>query len=246
MNFKLLIQYDGSRYEGWQRQQRTDNTIQGKMESVLSRLEGKNVEIQGAGRTDAGVHAAGQVANVDLKKQITERELVDYMNRYLPEDIAVVQAEQVPQRFHSRLNAVGKVYAYRIGTGEQKNVFERKYIYDYGAQPDVEAMRMAAKYLVGEHDFKSFCANKRMKKSTVRTIYDIRIEKKYGEVCIFYHGNGFLHHMVRILTGTLLEVGEGKRTPDAVKEILEAKDRERAGFTAPAKGLILLEVEYER
>lgn len=245
MNFKMLIQYDGSRYEGWQRQERTENTIQGKIESVLTRFESSPVEIHGAGRTDAGVHAAGQVANVHLKKQAAGWELKEYLNRYLPEDIAVLEVEEAPERFHSRLNAVGKVYAYRVGTGEKKHVFERKYIYEWGKMPDTASMRLAAGYLMGEHDFKSFCANKRMKKNTVRRIYDIRIKEREGEVCILYHGNGFLQHMIRILTGTLLEVGEGKRTPESVKEILEAKDREKAGFTAPAKGLILLGVEYE-
>ena len=243
MNFKMLIQYDGSRYEGWQRQERTGNTIQGKIEDVLSKMTGERTEIQGAGRTDAGVHAAGQVANVHLSADTDAKKLRTYLNHYLPEDIAVLQVEAVPERFHSRLNARGKVYAYRIGTGE-KHVFERKYIYDCGQKPDVEAMKKAAELLIGEHDFKSFCANKKMKKSTVRTIYDIEIEEKESEICIFYRGNGFLHHMVRILTGTLLEVGLGKRAWNEMTEILEAKDREKAGATAPAKGLILLKVLY--
>lgn len=245
MNYKLLIQYDGSRYEGWQRQERTGNTIQGKIEAVLSRFEGSPVEIQGAGRTDAGVHAAGQVANVHLKKQTSCEELREYLNRYLPEDIGILSVEEADRRFHSRLCATGKIYAYRVGTGTCKHVFERKYIYEWGKIPDIAAMQKAAEYLVGEHDFKSFCGNKRMKKSTVRRIYGIRIEEKQGEIVIHYHGDGFLQHMIRILTGTLLEVGEGRRTPESVKEILEAKDREKAGFTAPAKSLILLEVEYE-
>lgn len=244
MNFKMLIQYDGSRYEGWQRQERTSNTIQGKIEDVLSKMTGSKIEIQGAGRTDAGVHAAGQVANVHLPEDTDAKELRAYLNHYLPEDIAVQQVEAVPERFHSRLNAKGKVYAYRIGNGECKHVFERKYIYDCGQRPDVKAMKKAAAFLVGEHDFRSFCANKRMKKSTVRTIYEIKIEEKEGELCITYRGNGFLHHMIRILTGTLLEVGMGKREPESMTTILEAKDREKAGVTAPAKGLILLEVLY--
>lgn len=244
MNYKLLIQYDGSRYEGWQRQERTGSTIQGKIEAVLSKMTGVPVEIQGAGRTDAGVHAAGQTASVHLQDAVEPAVLCSYLNQYLPEDISVIKAECVPEKFHSRLNAKGKLYAYRIGTGERKNVFERKYIYDFGKKPDTALMREAAELLKGEHDFRSFCANKRMKKSTVRTIYDITIEEKEGEICIYYRGDGFLYHMIRILTGTLLEVGIGKRTPQSVKELLEVLDREKAGFTAPAKGLILLQVYY--
>ena len=231
MNYKILVQYDGTRYEGWQRQERTESTIQGKIEAVLSKMCGEEVQIQGAGRTDAGVHAKEQVANVHL-------------NRYLPEDIAVSEVTEVPERFHSRLNATGKIYVYRIATGEVKKVFERRYIYDFGEKPDMELMCRAAEILTGTHDFKSFCANRRMKKSTVRTIYSIDLKEKEGEIVITYTGNGFLHHMIRILTGTLLEVGMKKRSLSSVAELLEVRDREKAGFTAPAKGLTLEKVLY--
>lgn len=244
MNYKIKVQYDGTRYEGWQRQERTGQTIQGKLEAVLSKMCGEEIQIQGAGRTDAGVHAKGQVANVHLKKKADPQELKKYLNHYLPEDIAVSEITEVPERFHSRLNATGKIYTYRIATGETKNVFERRYLYDFGEKPDVQQMRQAAKILTGTHDFKSFCANKRMKKSTVRTVYEIWIEEKEGEIRITYIGNGFLHHMIRILTGTLLEVGMGKRSLLSVKELLQVCDREQAGFTAPAKGLMLEKVLY--
>ena len=249
MNYKILVQYDGTRYEGWQRQERTGSTIQGKIEAVLSKMCGEEVQIQGAGRTDAGVHAKGQVANVHLKErvdpqEVKQDEIRQYLNRYLPEDIAVSEVTEVPERFHSRLNATGKIYVYRIATGEVKKVFERRYIYDFGEKPDVHLMRQAAEILTGTHDFKSFCSNRRMKKSTVRTIYSIDLKEKEGEIVITYTGNGFLHHMIRILTGTLLEAGMKKRSLSSVAELLEVRDREKAGFTAPAKGLTLEKVLY--
>lgn len=213
-------------------------------EAVLSKMCGEEVQIQGAGRTDAGVHAKEQVANVHLKEQVDPQEVKQYLNRYLPEDIAVSEVREVPERFHSRLNATGKIYVYRIATGEVKKVFERRYIYDFGEKPDMELMCRAAEILTGTHDFKSFCANRRMKKSTVRTIYSIDLKEKEGEIVITYTGNGFLHHMIRILTGTLLEVGMKKRSLSSVAELLEVRDREKAGFTAPAKGLTLEKVLY--
>ena len=166
------------------------------------------------------------------------------MNLYLPEDIGVVEVRQAADRFHARLNASGKVYRYRIGIGAYKNVFERKYYYPLGKELDVAGMREAAALLVGEHDFKSFCSNKRMKKSTVRRLRRIEIREKAGEIEITYEGDGFLYNMVRILTGTLIEVGQGKRCPDSMKEILVGRNRKLAGYTAPARGLILAEVKY--
>lgn len=244
MNYKLIIQYDGTRYDGWQRQGNTENTIQGRIEEVLSRMVQAPVEVQGAGRTDAGVHALGQVASVYLDTDASEDEICRYLNQYLPEDIGVVEVRQAADRFHARLNASGKVYRYRIGIGAYKNVFERKYYYPLGKELDVAGMREAAALLVGEHDFKSFCSNKRMKKSTVRRLRRIDIREKAGEIEITYEGDGFLYNMVRILTGTLIEVGQGKRCPDSMKEILVGRNRKLAGYTAPARGLILAEVKY--
>lgn len=244
MNYKLTLAYDGSRYDGWQKQGNTSKTIQGKLEALLARLEGQAVEVQGAGRTDAGVHAKGQVCTCRLDSNWREAELRDAMNQYLPSDIAVLQVEKVPERFHARLSATGKTYCYRIWTGEIPNVFERNYVYPYPARVSVEQMREAASYLIGTHDFKSFCSNRHMKKSTVRTLDSIDIQEMENEIRIVYHGNGFLYNMVRILTGTLLEVGEGKRTPESMTAVLEEKDRQQAGFTAPPQGLTLLEVDY--
>lgn len=245
-NYRLDIQYDGTRYGGWQKQKDTSQTIQGKIEEVLSKMCGEEVSVQGAGRTDAGVHARGQVANVRLNTEKDSEEICEYLNRYLPEDIEIVRVSRAEERFHSRLNAREKVYQYRIATGSHKNVFERKYQCPLHENLDVSAMERAARELVGTYDFKSFCSNKKMKKSTVRTIYSIEIKSLPQEIQITYTGNGFLYNMVRILTGTLIEVGRGMRKPEEMTEILESLDRGNAGFTAPARGLTLLEVRYEQ
>lgn len=244
-NYKIIIQYDGTRYRGWQGQNSTDLTIQGKIESVLSAMAEYQVEITGSGRTDAGVHALGQVANFHLLETESCEKICSYLNEYLPEDIAVLSVEKVDERFHSRYQAVSKTYLYRIHTDVIPDVFARKYVYDYRTPLDVNRMKEAAALLTGTHDFKSFCGNKKMKKSTVRTIHEIRIEKTKGELQIFYTGDGFLQNMVRILTGTLIEIGDGRRAPETVTDILAAKNREAAGYTAPACGLTLLEVNYE-
>ena len=246
MNYRFDIQYDGTRYGGWQKQKDTDNTIQGKIEEVLSRMTGQEISIQGAGRTDAGVHARGQVANTWMETEKSCQEICQYMNQYLPEDIEIVQVSQVQERFHSRLNAREKVYQYRIAVGFHKNVFERKYQCPLHEDLDWAAMKKAAQLLTGTHDFKSFCANKKMKKSTVRSLKSIEVEELPQEIVLTYTGDGFLYNMVRILTGTLIEVGRGKRTPEQMTEILKAKNREAAGFTAPARGLTLLEVRYDK
>ena len=243
-NIKLWIQYDGTRYSGWQSQEHTGQTIQGKLTAVLERMTGETVELQGSGRTDAGVHALGQVANFHTKSSLSCEEMLCYMNRYLPEDIAVIQVEEAEPRFHSRLNAVRKTYVYRIWNSPIPNVWERKYLYLVEEKLDLEVMQRAAELLCGTHDFRAFCSNKRMKKSTVRTLESIEMEKEGSELRLIFTGNGFLYNMVRILTGTLIEVGLHKKEPEKMTEILESQERERAGFTAPAQGLYLKNVEY--
>lgn len=243
-NYRIILQYEGTKYQGWQRQDSTENTIQGKLERLLTKMCGEQVEIQGSGRTDAGVHAYGQVANFHCNTKLSCEEILEYMNQYLPEDIGVISVEQVSERFHSRLNAKGKVYRYRVMTGNIPHLFERRWVYEHPEKLDVEAMKAAAKLLLGTHDFKAFTSAKRGKKSTVRTIEAIEIGQNGDEICFTYRGDGFLYHMVRILTGTLLEVGEGKRAAQDIPEILESKNREKAGFLAPAKGLALMEVFY--
>lgn len=247
MNLKITIQYDGTKYKGWQIQNNTEETIQGKIEAVLNRMFGYQIDVIGSGRTDAGVHAVAQVANFHLKEKtnLDLEVLLDNLNLYLPEDIAVTQICEVDERFHARFSAISKTYRYRIHIGNISNVFERKYVYNYkGDFLNVEDMKIAANYLLGEHDFKCFCANKHMKKSTVRTINSIDIEKTATEIVITYNGNGFLQNMVRIMTGTLIEVGCGKMRALDIPSILDSLDRERSGYTAPASGLCLIEVNY--
>lgn len=243
-NYKILIRYDGSRFYGWEHQPNTDMTIQGKLEAVLSKLAGKEIEVIGAGRTDAGVHAQAMVANFRLDTTLSEEEIRDYFNRYLPDDICVTSVQRAGERFHSRYNALGKTYCYTCYIGKLKPVFDRKYVYYLEEQPDVELMRKGALILQGEHDFASFCSNPRMKKSTIRMVDKIEITMEGPYLRLTYHGTGFLQHMVRILTGTLLEVGYGKRSVDSLEELLVTPNRPAAGFTAPAQGLCLIQVDY--
>lgn len=244
MNVKLELQYDGSRYKGWQKQGNTDQTIQQKIEDILTKMQGTPIEIHGSGRTDAGVHALGQIANAKLKGCKDAEEVRTYLNTYLPEDIRVLSAEEAEERFHSRLQAKDKTYLYRIHKGGKPDVFTRKYTWSIEEELDLVAMRKAARYLIGEHDFKSLCGNRHFKKSTIREIYSIEILEVGEEIQIEVNGNGFLQNMVRILVGTLVEVGKKKRDPQQMKEMLEAKDRQRAGVTAPPQGLFLKEVRY--
>lgn len=255
-NYRIILQYEGTRYQGWQKQGNTDNTIQGKLEAVLSKMTDQKIEVHGSGRTDAGVHALGQTANFHIdenRKKMSASEIMNRMNFYLPEDIAVVSIAEAPERFHSRLNARGKIYCYRVINSGTPHVFDRKFAHTIEEELDVEAMEKALPYLVGSHDFKAFTSNKKSKKSTVRTIHEIRIEKTKSasaiggaqdEIRFWYDGNGFLFHMVRIMTGTLLEVGLHRRRPGEIAGILESGLRENAGGLVPAKGLTLMEVYY--
>ena len=245
-NYKMLLQYDGTRYNGWQKQGSTQMTIQGKLETILSRLAGHAVEVHGSGRTDSGVHARGQVANAKLSTSLTPEQLCEYLNMYLPNDIAVLSVSVAPMGFHSRLHAVSKTYRYQIRTAPSLDVFTRAYVYHYGRTLDVEAMKQAAAFLIGEHDFKAFCSLKKMKKSSVRRLDSIEFEQSAAEIAIVFTGSGFLYHMVRILVGTLIEVGEGKRSPESVRQMLLAGKRELAGALVPPEGLTLLEVCYNR
>ena len=211
---------------------------------MLGELQGAPVNVIGAGRTDAGVHARAMTANVVLDTALTPEEIRDYMNRYLPDAIAVREVKEAAPRFHARYNALGKTYRYTCHVGAVKPVFDRKYVTLLDYEPDVERMRRAAAYLLGEQDFASFCGNPRMKKSTVRMVDHIGIEQRRDRVIFTFHGTGFLQNMVRILVGTLLEVGRGYWEPEYVQEILLAKDRKRAGPTAPPEGLCLMKVDY--
>ncbi|MBM7562037.1 tRNA pseudouridine(38-40) synthase TruA [Fusibacter tunisiensis] len=241
MNYKLTLSYEGTRYKGWQRLKNNPDTIQGKLEETLSRLCHEAIEINGSGRTDAGVHALNQVCNFKTNFNWRLDDLKNQLNRFLPEDVSVLNAEKVDERFHARFSAKTKTYAYRIWTAEYRPVFERRWVYaSQEGKLDVNAMETAAKVLVGTHDFKPFSSD-RTKKSTVRTLYQIDFEETETELVIRYTGDGFLHNMVRILTGTLIEVGQHKREavdPESVQ------DRSVLGFTAPACGLTLESVKY--
>ena len=242
-NLRLDICYDGSRYRGWQRLPGRDDTIQGKLEDCLSRILGEPIEISGSGRTDAGVHAKHQIASFHCNSTQTTEEILEQLRRYLPEDIGIHSCKDVSPRFHARLNAKEKTYLYRIWNSEAPCVFDRRYVAVMPEKLDLEAMKAAAEYLCGEHDFSAFCGNAKIKKSTVRFIRSIEIQRIGEEVRLLFTGNGFLHNMVRILTGTLVEVGRGERAPESIPELFGNK-RAEAGFLAPAKGLCLEEVKY--
>lgn len=245
LNYKFTMCYDGTRYKGWEHQPGIDMTIQGKMEYHLKTMTGSEVEVLGAGRTDAGVHAKGMVCNARFETNLKPEQITEYLNRNLPDDICILETRIASERFHSRYNALGKTYCYTLYVGPGKPVFNRKYVMTLGERPDVEAMRKAAAYMVGRHDFKSFCGNKHMKKSTVRLVDSIDISEKNNYINLTYHGTGFLQHQVRIMTGTLLEVGQGLRDADSIPELFELCDRSKAGFTAPAGGLCLMKVDYD-
>ncbi|AQS58901.1 tRNA pseudouridine(38-40) synthase TruA [Desulforamulus ferrireducens] len=243
-NLKLTIQYDGTRYKGWQRLGNTENTLQGKIEQVLSRMTGETIEIIGSGRTDMGVHAQGQVANFKTSCTKSVDEIQQYLYQYLPEDIVVSQIEEVDERFHARYHAVAKEYVYKIWNAPYHNPFLRKYVVHIPQPLNLEAMQRAVPYLLGEHDYSAFVSSRSKKKSNVRELYSIDITKQDSLIELTFRGNGFLHNMVRIITGTLLEVGHGRMKPAYLKEILERRDRTLAGPTAPAKGLHLVKVYY--
>lgn len=243
-NYKITIQYDGTKYNGWQRQGNTKNTIQEKFETVLSLMCGQTVEIFASGRTDAGVHALAQVANFKCETDKTCAEIMDYLNHYLPADILVTNIKEVAERFHSRLNAVSKTYEYAIAT-KKPDVFIRKYVYAADVAPDVEKMQKAAESLLGTRDFLGFSSLGKTKKSTVRTINFIDISEADGLIKIKINANGFLYNMVRIIAGTLLDIGTGKLDANTIENIFNAKKRADAGVTLPACGLKLVEVFYK-
>ena len=242
-NLRLDICYDGTRYRGWQRLAGEENTIQGKIEQTLTRVLEEPVEISGSGRTDAGAHAARQVANFHCRSDMDCSQILSQLRRYLPEDIGIYCCREVSPRFHARLNALEKTYQYRLWNSDAPCVFERRFVAEFPEELDLKAMQRAAELFLGTHDFSAFCANKKMKKSTVRTIKSFTVERVGEELRFTVTGNGFLHNMVRILVGTLIEVGRGARRTDSIPELFGAK-REQAGFLAPGKGLCLMEVRY--
>lgn len=244
-NYKLIIAYDGSKYNGFQRQSKhPEKTIQGKIEDVLSKCFNTPVQIIGSGRTDAGVHAKGQTCNFHVESDYSPEALHRYLVTYLPKDIAVLSVSIASPRFHSRYNVVKKQYIYTIDNGYVANPFMLKYAYHVPETLDLKAIEEATHYLLGTHDFKAFTSLKSKTKSTVRTLTDIKIAKDADTITLTYEGDGFLQHMVRILTGTLIEVGLHQRTPESVGTVLTQGIRSEAGATAPSHGLCMNKVTY--
>ncbi|OZM55934.1 tRNA pseudouridine(38-40) synthase TruA [Lottiidibacillus patelloidae] len=241
---RITISYDGSAFSGYQVQP-NKRTVQLELEDALRKMhKGYDIKVTSSGRTDAGVHAIGQVCHFDSNLILPIEAWKKALNALLPDDIHVSNAEDVEDEFHARFSTTGKEYRYKILLSKDPNVFQRKYMYHYPYELDIKRMEEAANLLVGTHDYSSFCAANTDVKDKVRTIYSILISKKDNELTISFKGNGFLYNMVRILVGTLLEVGNGKIKVSEMKEIIEAKNRAKAGRTAPAQGLYLWEVFY--
>lgn len=242
-NYKMILTYDGGRYDGWQAQ-KGRITLQETLEQCLVGICGEKVKVIASGRTDAGVHAMAQTVNFHIMKKIEKTELKRKCNEQLPEDIKVKMIEEVPEKFHSRYDAIEKTYCYTIDLSERPRVFTRRYAYSVTENLDIKSMEAAAKFLMGTHDFRSFTSEKRKEKDTIRNIKKIEFCKEKEYLKIYFTGEGFLYHMVRILVGTLIEVGLDKKKPEEIPEILEEKNRYKAGFMAPAHGLMLMKVKY--
>ena len=240
---KLIVAYDGTDYCGWQIQP-NGITVEEVLNRALSRLTGEEIRVIGASRTDAGVHARGNIAVLDTASTIPAERFAYAVNPLLPEDIVVLKSEEVPQDWHPRYQNSVKTYEYRILNREMPDPLKRKYTWHVSFPLDIDKMREAAEHLKGQHDFRSFCSVHTAVKTTVRTIYTLDIVKSGDEIIIRISGNGFLYNMVRIIAGTLAEVGRGFRTPEDVRDLLTAKEREQAGATAPPQGLTLIRIEY--
>ncbi len=254
-NYKLTISYDGTGFQGWQKLSAgKENTVQGRLEAVASKLNGFETTVTGAGRTDAGVHALGQVANVRIRDGIGPGEIKEYFNRYLPETIVINGCEPVSDRFNARLSAKAKTYDYYFTADRKVSPFERKYVYCYPKETDVAEMAEACRLLEGTYDFRGFASAVPKKKNTVRTITEASVSPSRG-IGVFTDeagelmrirltGDGFLYNQVRIIAGTLLEIGSGSMRIDDIKTVIETCDRSKAGFTAPPRGLFLVKVYY--
>lgn len=243
-NYKLTIQYDGGRYKGWQRLGAGESTIQEKLEQVLSKLAGEEIELIGCSRTDAGVHAIAQVANFKLKNNLPVEQISDYLNRYLPQDISVTEVAAVDESFHARYLAKDKTYLYKLWNKEYSNPFMRKYSMHVSSRLDLAAMEKASLEFIGAHDFTAFSNAKSKKKSMIREIYSIDIKEEDGFINIRIRGNSFLYNMARWIVGTLIEAGLGNIKPEEIPEIIAAKDRSRTGNMAEACGLYLERITY--
>lgn len=242
-NIKLILSYDGTNYHGFQRQENAVS-VQNVLEERLSRLFGHMITMAASGRTDAGVHALGQVVSFQTTGSIPTERIVQAANSILPSDIAVLSAEEVEPDFHARFSARGKTYVYRICQGAVRNPFQRCYAWQIRERLATAPMEEALQIIIGTHDFSAFCAAGASAKDHVRTIYCASCETVGNKIEFLFYGNGFLYHMVRNLVGTLVDVGKHRLTPRDFAAILTGRDRARAGITAPAAGLYLKEVEY--
>jgi len=244
-NFKLILEYDGTGYHGWQRQSGV-LTIQEVLESRLEMMLGGRIGVRASGRTDAGVHARGQVINFYSRTRLQPEQILRGLNSLLPADITVLHAEEVDDSFHARFSAISKVYEYRILNRRTPSALERSFAWHVRSPLLIPSMRECLKGVVGLHDFAAFMASGSSVKSTERCILDADLESADSHHLIFtFEANGFLRHMVRNLVGTVVEVGKGKKTPHEFMEVLAGRDRRRAGMTAPAQGLYLKTVRYE-
>ena len=244
-NIKLTIEYDGKDFNGWQKQP-TKLNIQGTIEQAIKQITGEDVDLNASGRTDAGVHALGQVANFKTNSKIPIEKFAIAINSKLKRSIVIKKAEEVDERFHSRLTCKKKTYRYVINNSEFSSAIYRNLETHIPQKLDIDKMKMAAKYFEGEHDFKAFKASGTSSKSSVRTIYKAEVVKMpNNRIYIELTGNGFLYNMVRIIAGTLVDVGTGKIQPEDIEKIIESKDRRLAGKTLQPKGLYLLNVKYE-
>lgn len=239
----LTLSYDGTDFCGWQVQPEK-RTVQGTLERALSGLTGETVSVTGSGRTDSGVHAAAQVAHFDTRSAIPPERFAPALNAVLPADVSVLSSREGEEGFHARFSAKEKTYRYAAYLSPVELPLKNRYAVRIDPRTDVSRMAEAAEYLVGTHDFSCFLASNSSVKNTVRTVYESRVFRRGEDVFFVIRGNGFLYNMVRIAAGTLLRVGEGKIPPEAVKEVLEKKDRSLAGITMPPQGLTLLSVEY--
>ncbi|MCY6483464.1 tRNA pseudouridine(38-40) synthase TruA [Clostridium aestuarii] len=242
-NIKIVIEYDGTNYAGWQIQKNAV-TIQEKVEECIKKITGENITVTGCSRTDSGVHAKGFVGNFFTESSIPSVKFKDALNAKLPEDIVILDSQEVSHEFHSRYNSVGKEYVYTVLNKKERPVLNRRYVYHFYRQLNIDLMKQASKYFLGTHEFDSFRKKGSSVKTTKRTIYKLDIIKDQEYIKFIISGNGFLYNMVRIMVGTLLEVGIGKRNPEDIQKIILAKDRTKSGKPVPAIGLCLVDVFY--
>lgn len=242
-NIKLTIEYDGTNYFGWQVQPEF-SSIQEEIERAIKKLTKEDIDLIGAGRTDRGVHARGQVANFMTNSSIPPEKFSYAINKYLPQDISIVKSEEVDINFHSRYDAVGKEYRYLIYNNYTRSSLLRNYTYHVPYKLDLKKMDIAKDFFLGTHDFSAFMSTGSSVEDTVRTVYAVSLSLRDNIICFKVQGNGFLYNMVRIMVGTLIDIGSGKIEPESISSILESKDRKRAGHTAKPQGLYLEKVYY--